>query len=85
MEGVCREEFSSGQILEGQFVNDYLNGYGRVIYPNGNYYIGMWRHHKKDGPGKYFKKNGKVDDGYFKDDKYVGLQAQADSRLSNVE
>jgi hypothetical protein len=29
-------------IYEGQFRDDLFHGYGRYIYSNGNYYIGMW-------------------------------------------
>ena len=29
-------------IYEGQFVNGDYNGYGRLIYSNGSYYIGNW-------------------------------------------
>ena len=40
--GICRfEEY--GYIYECMYVDDSRNGFGRVIYSNGKYYIGMWK------------------------------------------
>ena len=38
--GICRRITKTGQIQEGNFKNSDLNGYARVIYTSGNYYIG---------------------------------------------
>ena len=39
-EGICRRVWNDGTITEGMFRNDKLNGYGRVIFTDGGYYVG---------------------------------------------
>ena len=53
MEGIGRKEFNHGQIQEGQFSNNLMNGYVREFYLNGNCYIGMCKDTKKNGKGKF--------------------------------
>ena len=74
--GVGRVIFTVGkndtQILEGQFLNGKLNGFGRIFYPTGSYYIGQFKNGKKHGEGKSVLKSGKVIQGKYKDNVYVG-------------
>ena len=53
-------EISPSSICEGQFEDGYLNGYGREIYHEGDYYIGFFSHSKKHGYGKIFKADGNI-------------------------
>lgn len=48
----------NGEILHGR-----RNGYGEMIYPNGDTYLGYWKDDKHEGTGSYT---------YFNGDKYVG-------------
>ena len=32
-----------------------MNGQGRMLYPNGDYYIGMFKNHTRDGYGTLHK------------------------------
>ncbi len=43
MNGIGRFMHKYGAIYEGQFLNDYLNGFGRVLFATGNYYIGEFK------------------------------------------
>ena len=58
---------------EGDFVNGYAHGKGKLIWDDGGYYIGDWVNNKRDGKGQMFYKNGKIKyDGDFVNDKYEG-------------
>ena len=35
--------FQSGAFFEGYFLNNHVNGYGRHIKPDGEYYEGEWK------------------------------------------
>ena len=57
------------KLVEGQFYKDKVNGFGRVIYATGAYYIGWMRNNEKHGFGKYVLADGTVKEGtYFMDD-----------------
>lgn len=43
--------FADNTILEGNFIDGLVDGYGRFIDKNCNYYIGKWTQGKKDGNG----------------------------------
>ena len=57
---------------KGQFKNDIYHGYGRYIYSNGNFYIGMWQDGKRSGWGKLVDKSGKIYEGMWQYSKFVG-------------
>lgn len=59
-------------IYEGQLRDDVYHGYGRYIYSNGNYYIGMWENGKRCGKGKLVDTSGKVYEGMWKNSTYLG-------------
>ncbi len=40
-------------------MNKY-NGFGRETYPDGAYYDGEWKDHKRHGKGKVVDKNGET-------------------------
>ena len=45
-------KYLRGAIYEGQFVNGEKDGWGRVIYANGTYYVGFFKNDMIDGKGK---------------------------------
>ena len=47
-------------IYEGQFLNDERNGYGRLIWADGDYYEGLWKDDMKHGFGKYVFSDGEM-------------------------
>jgi hypothetical protein len=62
----------SFQILEGQWRDGNLDGYGRIINSDGNCYIGMFDNGKKSSDGKYFWANGDLYDGKWFNDRFHG-------------
>ena len=50
-------------IYEGQFIDDLYEGYGRLIFGNGNYYIGYWLDGKRNGYGKFVDTKGRIYEG----------------------
>ena len=40
--GFGREVRDNGRIYEGQFKDGKFDGFGRIIYNLGNYYVGEW-------------------------------------------
>ena len=47
LEGIGRIEFNDGQIQEGQFTYSKMDGYARVIFTTGDYFIGHFKNNKK--------------------------------------
>ena len=50
--GIGRIVSKNNQILEGMF-NTNLDGFGRVVFDDGNYYIGEFKKGVKNGHGKF--------------------------------
>ena len=46
-----------------------MNGYGILIFSDGNRYEGHFVNDKREGLGKYFWRDGRVYDGQWKDGK----------------
>jgi hypothetical protein len=42
-----------GAIYEGQFENGEKDGWGRLIYANGSYYVGYFKDDMMDGIGRF--------------------------------
>ena len=60
-------------IFEGQWISNGAHGYGRIIWKDGNYYIGHWKNAKLNGYGKYvFKDSGIVREGQWINDAFIG-------------
>ena len=57
LDGVGRR-FIDNQILEGQFKEGMMEGYGRAIYVDGNYYVGEFKADNSHGRGKYVWNSG---------------------------
>ena len=58
---------------EGKFINGKLEGNGKYIWENGQYYIGQWKNGKKHGKGIIYYKDGTIMyEGDFVNDKKEG-------------
>ena len=62
---------ANGVIYEGEFKNDYLEGYGIAIYIDAKY-EGEFKNDKKDGRGKLYYYIGSNYEGEFKNGKTDG-------------
>lgn len=47
--GYVKAEIGQRGIYEGQFIGDIGNSYAKIIFPSGNYYIGMFKIIKAHG------------------------------------
>ena len=48
-----------------------MNGFGRAFYPSDDYFIGNWKDSKRNGAGKLVYASGKIEEGEFKDNKFI--------------
>jgi hypothetical protein len=46
-------------------LNDKLNGFARVCWYDGDYYIGELKDNYRHGKGKYVYKSGEIEDGIW--------------------
>jgi hypothetical protein len=61
--------YNNGDMYEGDWKNDKMEGYGKFIYNNGDIYEGDWKDNKREGHGKYIYSNGNIYEGDWKNDK----------------
>ena len=48
-----------------------LHGYGRIVFQDGGVYRGMFKENLPNGKGRNVYASGLVEEGYFKDGKFV--------------
>ena len=58
--GINRMVFSDNEILEAQYKEDQISGYGRKFYANGAIYIGHFKESAKNGKGKLINPDGSI-------------------------
>ena len=58
---LTKGNFNENYIKEGQFENDIMNGFGRVIQTDGSYYVGFYKDDLKHGKGKLYNSNGTLE------------------------
>ena len=63
---------SKGELYQGNFVEDNMEGFGFFYWPDGRIYEGEWILGKRHGKGRYFWTNGQVYEGEFKNDNCSG-------------
>ena len=62
-----------GSVYKGSWEGNQRNGHGTLTYNNGDIYVGNWLNDNKHGHGKKtFKESGKVEEGEWKDNKFIG-------------
>ena len=67
LNGYCRViDINKKIIKEGKYVDNVLEGYGKVLIDNGDYYEGNFKNGKFDGKGNYIWYNGDVFEGEYK-------------------
>ena len=82
-EGGCDKSKANGQgkaagtdSYEGTFKNGLPEGYGKYIWHDGHYYVGLFKKGNKEGKGDMYYEAADGSDstisGYWKKDKYVG-------------
>ena len=69
--------YSSGIISEGLYSTSNKKGYGRLVYPNGSYYIGWTYEKKRHEFGTYYKED-QILEGYFRKNEYKGFNSTTD-------
>jgi hypothetical protein len=70
--GYSRFTFKDGIVYEGIIAEGYLDSYGSLTYPNGDFYVGGMNKGRKHGNGVYFDANlGNYFNVVFNNDVYV--------------
>ena len=64
-------KFKEGAVYEGEWKNNCWEGKGVFTEPNGNRYEGEFSKNKKNGFGKKIYADGKIEDGYWENDKFI--------------
>ena len=57
--------FKDGSRYDGNFVGGLHHGYGRMVYPEGDCYIGEWNHNEIEGLGTYTYQDGVINEGFW--------------------
>ena len=65
---------AAGRKYVGQWKNHYQHGQGTYTYANGDKYAGEWKRGLRHGKGIFTHANGKVEEGTFKNNKFVKEQ-----------
>ena len=47
------KRYPTGDMYEGEFINDLYHGYGIHTWKNGNRYEGMWKNNRREGEGTW--------------------------------
>lgn len=81
--------------FEGMFKKGYPEGKGMYIYKDGSYFIGLFKKGRREGAGDMYYESHKGEDsvitGFWKQDKYVGLNEQpyqvhtSSSKITRIE
>lgn len=67
-------------MYEGQFSMDKRQGFGRLFWDNGTYYVGHWHNDLRNGFGRLSHANGKVEQGSWMEGKLIKEQAEDEER-----
>ena len=72
LNGKCRIKWKTGNIFDGELINNNMNGNGYMIWFNKNEkYTGMWKNNLQNGYGIHIWYDTKNDNKFFRD-RYVG-------------
>ena len=79
MNGQYNKKIYKNAVYEGDFVNGKREGYGKIIFEDGKYFIGKYLNDKENGKGIYYNKNNtKKYEGYLIDGKREGYGKDID-------
>ena len=53
----------NGGVYSGHYLKGVCEGKGEYTWSNGDKYVGDWKNNKKNGYGKYMKKDGTMFEG----------------------
>ena len=70
--GLGRGITSRGEVYQGPFVYDIMEGEGLFQWPDGRLFFGNFHNGKKQGMGTYLWPNGQTYEGEFKNDECFG-------------
>lgn len=65
------EKDCRGEIQEGEWLNNMMHGYSRIIFHNGDTYVGEFQNYKPHGTGTYSKTDGVELVGKFSEGQFV--------------
>lgn len=68
--------FKDGSVYVGEFVNNHMEGFGKLTDSRGNVYTGYFKNDKYEGIGKFERTDGTKYIGEFKEGKRNGLGTQ---------
>lgn len=68
--------FKDGSVYVGEFVNNHMEGFGKLTDSRGNIYTGYFKNDKYEGIGKFERTDGTKYIGEFKEGKRNGLGTQ---------
>ncbi len=68
--------FNDGSMYVGEFVNNHMEGFGKLTDKLGNVYTGYFKNDKYDGVGKFERTDGTKYIGQFKEGRRNGLGTQ---------
>ena len=72
LNGKCRIKWKSGNIFDGQLINNYMDGDGYMVWFDKNEkYSGMWKNNLQNGYGIHVWYDSKTENKFFRD-RYVG-------------
>ena len=63
--------WADGDKYIGEYKNNKKDGYGTYFYANGDKYIGEYKNNVRDGVGVLTYDNGKIEEGIWKEDKFL--------------
>lgn len=64
---------AKGWVYEGDFADDTMTGYAKIVFANGGYYEGGFLNGKRNGTGKEKLTDGTIYEGEYQNDKKQGM------------
>lgn len=64
--GILNLHYVNGDVYEGEWLNDFKHGQGKMKYANGDVYQGGWNHDLRSGMGSHISANGDTLEGEWK-------------------
>jgi len=65
-------KLANGAAYDGEFADSLMSGFGVIVWPNKDKYLGDFKAGSRTGKGKYYYANGTIYEGDFKDNNFEG-------------